>query len=358
MPDEDKSKPAQQSQPTPDLTIRRATPADRPAIIELCRASLGWKQGDPNEGFFEWKHDRNPFGVSPAWVAVSPGGQSARGDEDRGDEGQIVGLRVFLRWEFDAPVSPTTPTGRITAVRAVDTATHPDWQGKGIFTKLTLGALDELKGDGLDVVFNTPNDQSRPGYLKMGWQTVGKVPVGVRVRSVTAASRLRGAKAAAEKWSTGVTAGGDARSMLGDSVAVERLLDRLAPVERIHTPRTVDYLQWRYDFEPLGYRALPLGDSLDAGLILFRVRARGTATELTVCDVLAPNGAKVGKAIRYLLRSAGADYAIAAAGPGLISAGFVPVNKLGPILVWRVVNRQGSPALDDLAFSLGDIELF
>ncbi|MEI2638455.1 MAG: GNAT family N-acetyltransferase [Microthrixaceae bacterium] len=338
-----------------DLTIRRATPADRPAVIELCRASLGWKQGDPNEGFFEWKHDRNPFGVSPAWVAASP-------------EGQIVGLRVFLRWEFDSPAGAptsrgsTTPSrsarGRITAVRAVDTATHPDWQGKGIFTKLTLGALDELKGDGLDVVFNTPNDQSRPGYLKMGWQTVGRVPVGVQVRSVTSAARLRGARAAAEKWSAGATAGVDARETLADAVAVQRLLDRLSPVEAIHTPRTVEYLQWRYDFEPLGYRALPLGDSLDAGLILFRVRARGTAKELTVCDVLAPKGAKVNKAIRYLLRSAKADYAIAATGPGSLRAGFVPLNRLGPILVWREVNREGIPTLDDLAFSLGDIELF
>lgn len=108
---------------TDDLEIRRATDDDRPAVIDLCRASLGWKAGDPNEAFFAWKHDQNAFGTSPAWVAVTP-------------DGTLAGLRVFLRWRFRRPDGST-----FDAVRAVDTATHPDWQGRGIFTRLTLGAL-------------------------------------------------------------------------------------------------------------------------------------------------------------------------------------------------------------------------
>ena len=66
------------------------------------------------------------------------------------------------------------------AVRAVDTATDPDYQGRGLFTRLTLQAIDELRAEGVDFVFNTPNDQSRPGYLKMGWQVVGTLPTHVR----------------------------------------------------------------------------------------------------------------------------------------------------------------------------------
>jgi GNAT superfamily N-acetyltransferase len=89
------------------------------------------------------------------------------------------------RWWACAPSSAGgsgDPDGTtINAVRAVDTATHPDWQGRGIFSRLTLGALDDLRDDGVDCVFNTPNDKSRPGYLKMGWQQVGKVPVSVRL---------------------------------------------------------------------------------------------------------------------------------------------------------------------------------
>jgi GNAT superfamily N-acetyltransferase len=323
-----------------DLVIRRATDEDRSAIIELCRASLGWVEGDPNEAFFAWKHDQNPFGPSPTWVAVAP-------------DGSLAGVRVFLRWAFDVPGEAT-----ISAVRAVDTATHPDWQGKGIFTRLTMGALDELGDEGLDVVFNTPNDQSRPGYLKMGWSQVGRVPVAVRLRSLTSARRLAGARAAAEKWSQPVDVALDAPSALADRDGVQRLLDALATPPGIATARSVEYLQWRYSFGPLRYRAMPLGDRLEDGLVIFRVRRRGTATELTVCDMLAPPAASARRAIGYLLRRSGADYAIRCAGPGSVRDGFVPANRLGPILTWRPVNRPGVPELADLSLTLGDVELF
>jgi hypothetical protein len=35
---------------------------------------------------------------------------------------------------------------RVTAVRVVDTATHPGCQGRGIFRTLTLEVLDEFRG--------------------------------------------------------------------------------------------------------------------------------------------------------------------------------------------------------------------
>ncbi len=331
------------------LGIRAATQADRTAVLELCGASLGWKQGDPNEGFFAWKHDENPFGVSPAWVAVAP-------------DGSLAGLRVFLRWRFTAPGGEV-----IQAVRAVDTATHPDWQGKGIFTRLTRGALDEMAEQGVGVVFNTPNDQSRPGYLKMGWSQVGRVPVGLRVRSPLSLPRIAGARAAAEKWSAGTGVAVDATALLGERTApsadLERLLDRVRPASGIRTDVSPDYLRWRYSFGPLGYRALPLGDRLDDGLVVFRVRRRGTATELTVCDIVAPSGAPVGRAIGHLLRRSGADYAIRTIGSGLVDpasalTGFVPVPQLGPILTWRPITRPTVPGIGDLALTLGDVELF
>ena len=93
----------------PELTLRRAAPEDRDEIIELCRASLGWKEGDPNEGFFSWKHDENPFGRSPSWVAVS-------------SAGDLVGLRAFLRWRF------VDTTGR--PVEAVPSTPRPTRRGR------------------------------------------------------------------------------------------------------------------------------------------------------------------------------------------------------------------------------------
>ena len=134
----------------PGIEIRPATPEDRPAILALLTKSLGWHDDPRYQALFEWKHDENPFGPSPMWVAC---------DGDR-----VVALRVFMRWQF------RRGDEILRAVRAVDTATDPDYQGKGLFTALTLHGLDELRADGVDFVFNTPNAQSLPGYLKMGWQ--------------------------------------------------------------------------------------------------------------------------------------------------------------------------------------------
>jgi GNAT superfamily N-acetyltransferase len=101
-----------------------------------------------------------------------------------------------MRWEF------LDGDRVVRAVRAVDTATHPDYQGRGIFTRLTLHALDELATEGIEFVFNTPNDQSRPGYLKMGWQVVGQLPTAVRPTRLARIARVAKARVPAERWST------------------------------------------------------------------------------------------------------------------------------------------------------------
>jgi hypothetical protein len=51
-------------------TIRPADPDDRPGIIRLAVRALGWRGDERDEAFFAWKHDDNPFGPSPAWVAT------------------------------------------------------------------------------------------------------------------------------------------------------------------------------------------------------------------------------------------------------------------------------------------------
>ncbi len=78
-------------------------------------------------------------------------------------------------WDFGRSCAGSSSAGRhaVRAVRAVDTATHPDHQGRGIFSTLTP-TRSRRCGSRADLVFNTPNEKSLPGYLKMGWQIVGQ----------------------------------------------------------------------------------------------------------------------------------------------------------------------------------------
>ena len=144
------------------LDIRPFAEHDTAAVLSLLEASLGGgPAGERSPAFFRWKHLENPFGRSYMLVAEA---------DDR-----IVGFRAFMRWRFDLGGEP------VRAVRAVDTATHPDHQGRGIFRQLTTTALEDLRSEA-DLIFNTPNDKSLPGYLKMGWRKVEEVPIRVRVR--------------------------------------------------------------------------------------------------------------------------------------------------------------------------------
>jgi GNAT superfamily N-acetyltransferase len=319
------------------LSIRRATDADRDGILDLLATSLG-READPRyEALFAWKHEENAFGPSPAWVAT---------DGDR-----LAGFRVLMRWEF---VDAGTV---VKAVRAVDTATHPDFQGQGIFTRLTLHALEELRDD-VSFVFNTPNDQSRPGYLKMGWQVVGRLPTAVRPTGIAGIPRIATARVPAERWSSPSNAGEDAADVLDDRAALDRLLTSLPEPRGMRTRLTTDFLHWRYRTPLLAYRAVVAPGGVDEGVAIFRIRARGSAREAALSSVIACGGDRGVEArlTRAVTRAADADYVIRLGGGWVAPGGMVRLPGQGPLLTWRAVGASTPPEHWDL--SLGDIELF
>jgi GNAT superfamily N-acetyltransferase len=326
--------------PTAELAIRDYRDTDEPAVLELLQASLGWVPDAQYGQFFAWKHRENPFGRSPAWVAV--------------DGDQIAGFRIFLRWEYERSGAA------VRAVRAVDTATHPDYQGRGIFSRLTLHAIEALRADGVAFVFNTPNDQSRPGYLKMGWQPVARLPVLARPRSIGSLLAVARARVPADKWSLPTNAGIPALEALADRDAVAALLQSCAGGAGIRTRRSPEFMTWRYGFGPLAYRVMHAGANLSDGLIVFRLRRRGAAIEAAVCDVVVPDArpAAIARLVRKVLRESRADYAIRIGGRHAARAGAFPLPGQGPTLVWRSVAETVMPPADDWRLALGDVELF
>jgi GNAT superfamily N-acetyltransferase len=328
-----------------ELAIRRATDADLPDVIALLASAMARDANDARfETLYRWKHEHNAFGQSPAWVAV---------DGDR-----VAGIRVFMRWEF-------VVDGRaMRAVRAVDTATDPVYQGRGIFTRLTLHALEDVKADGVDFVFNTPNDQSRPGYLKMGWEVVGKLPVMVRPCTVRGAARIVAARVPAERWSSESNAGDDAREVLADSALDALVADVVAASARrqgLWTRLSPAFLRWRYGSEPISYRAVVGPRGMESGVVILRVRQRGPAREAVLCEVLAPGGdaAAARGLVRAALRAAGADYALRLGGDRAIGLdGFVQLPRQGPVLTRRAAAGAAPADLAAWHLTIGDVELF
>lgn len=306
------------------LDIRRLTAGDEPAVLALLGRSLGWEDEPRFRDLYQWKHLDNVFGPSFGWVAT--------------DAGRVVGVRLFMRWNF------VRGGETLRAVRAVDTATHPDYQGRGLFTALTMHGLEEIRADGIDFVFNTPNALSRPGYLKMGWRQVGSVRVAVMPRSATSLGKMALSRVPADLFSLPQVSGEqiDARS-------VEPLVTTsgsTADDRRLRTAKSAGYLLWRFGLPSLGYRLHQDSD----GWLISRVRRRGRAREL----VLADGRGATGRVAREALRATRCDYAVCAGSP---PEGFVSVPRLGPQLAWRGANMDSLPSLPNWDLSMGDIEL-
>jgi GNAT superfamily N-acetyltransferase len=326
------------------LLIRPYDDADETQVLGLLRASLGeGPAGERSPGFFRWKHLENPFGRSYMLLAEA--------------DSRVVGLRAFMRWRFVADGE------EVRAVRAVDTATHPDYQGRGIFSMLTLKALEQLRED-TDLVFNTPNEKSLPGYLKMGWRTVGAIPVKIRVRHpIRFARGFRSSSSIGPRSLSDVNA--PAVSTVLSSDAVRSLLESAGPSgSTLATPLSVEYLHWRFSQAPLlDYRAI--GD--EHGFVIFRLRNRGPLREASIACLIVPPDA-VGTARRLLASVAriGVDHLTASfprrstASRAALRSGFVPSPK-GVTFVTNVLRPGIGPdptQLSSWGLTLGDMEVF
>jgi GNAT superfamily N-acetyltransferase len=337
-----------------ELAFRPATPADEGQILELMKTSLG-DASHRRLDYWRWKHVHNPFGPSASLLAFA------------GE--QLVGLRLFMRWMWHA-------RGRdVPSARAVDTATHPDWQGRGIFKRLTLSLLDVVAGDGTRFIFNTPNDKSRPGYLKMGWKSVGRVSMWVRPVASTAwlGALVRPNRPSGAGSMPRPEEGSTPRDLLHDP-NIARLCAALPDdAEGLSTRPTAEYLQWRYaDVPGIEYEAAWSSSGDEGCALIFRRRDSGRLRELRLCQILVGDGARSRKLGREVLasaiRRASPHYVTAVAAPGtatqrfLLRAGFLPAPRSGPILTVRPVTESIEPP-DPLRraswqLSIGDVELF
>ncbi len=341
-------------------TIRPRKEDDLAAMLELMRLSLGESAVlQRTDEMWGWKHEISPFGRSHVLLAEN-------------DEGRIIGLRAFLRWEFQR--GDETLRG----VRAVDTATHPEFRRMGLFKNLTLQAVDDVRAEGVDFVFNTPNDQSRPGYLKMGWNTVGLVEPGIMVlnypRFVLGMAKAKLLKRSAETPSKTHFARNEplpvTELVQHDGLDTLLLADTAVWGPMLHTKRSQAYLDWRYAKHPtIDYRTVLLEENgrIEAAAI-FRSNSRFGLREIVLTEMLLARADRslARKLIAAVKSHVRADYIVSyfpngsAHRDALQGSKFRRIPGQGMTLTSNPLS--GPPgeleALDRWGLSMGDIELF
>jgi len=104
-----------------------------------------------NKNWWLWKYRNNPFGNPLGWYASH--------------NGKLVGVRLATpnRFRMQKDI--------YNAYQMVDTATHPEYGKRGIFTALTKKAVEKIRSKN-SFIFNFPNDNSFPGYISLGWNKI------------------------------------------------------------------------------------------------------------------------------------------------------------------------------------------
>jgi N-acetylglutamate synthase-like GNAT family acetyltransferase len=304
------------------ISVREASEADVPRILEVLRAALGETpllKRTPE--LFAWKHSQNPFGPSIVLVA------------EQGD--RLAGVRAFMRWQLISPDGTA-----LKCVRAVDTATHPDFHRRGVFRNLTMSAVEIAIDEGVDLIFNTPNMKSAPGYLSMGWKEIGWTGAMVRPRFGRGLAATDRPLALADA-TPGIPA-----------FEVPQFHDR-AP-RGLRTPRTPDYLSWRFCKHP--FARYGISTTRDPGAIIVRPNVRNGRTETVLADIL---GSAQASEIRRVVRASRCRFVTTWFSKGAperrpaIAAGLLPVPGLRTL---RLIGRPLSD-LDDRLLEMGSWDL-
>ena len=342
------------------VAVRAYRPDGGRPLLDLLRLALGENGAAARTpAFWSWKHRRNPFGASRGLCAWQPATRHA------------VGARLFMRWTFRAGDG-----GRLGALRAVDTAIHPAYRRRGLFTLLTRRALRSA-GSGAAFVFNTPNRASLAGYRKLGWRLVARWPLCFHVRRPERfAARTRGhSEAHASSWDAcfgpGIARAADFFAHDGAAVAsVVRSAERTRTDGRYRTPRTLRYLRWRYGNPPhLSYGVHRLDDARGlAGFVLMRPNRRGGLNEIVLTEMFlrAPDAGFAAELLAGALDSTRADYLVAHFAAqsierrALDAAGFHPVRGETIPFAVRPLRPTGTDPLRARSWdlSLGDLEVF
>jgi GNAT superfamily N-acetyltransferase len=329
------------------MQVREATDEDIPAIVDLLKMSLGESLMPKSERYWRWKHIENPFGRSPVLLCF---------------EGSLlIGVRAFMRWEWRY-------NGRIYhAVRAVDTATHPNHQGKGIFKNLTLALVNYCKEHGIQFVFNTPNEQSKPGYLKMGWEEAGRLPIWINIqrpfhilKNVVKTPAVNSIESNSNVLC----------KFLNDSRINELLEIETGQMNPMITNVSVPYLAWRYVNVPVAqYEAVGVEHNGQlTGLIIARIKATRLGRELRITDCFLGNDATDKVLINYLSekkREWSVDYTTLSGSVHINSKKILSGLKFRPAVGPTVTVRplilsdlNGLKNFKNWSPSLGDLELF
>ena len=137
-----------------DLEYRALTPSDFDLVRDLYEVTKSRLRADDYD---RWRFFGTPWGDSPAVIAV--------------DGAICAGLYIVWPTMLELGGEP------IPGAQSMDTMTHPDYRGRGLFVELAERTFALAADRGFEVVYGFPNSASYPGFIRrLNFDHVGDVP--------------------------------------------------------------------------------------------------------------------------------------------------------------------------------------
>lgn len=270
-----------------DVTVRAFTPADTLGVLALLERAF---QLPSQPERFDWVYARHAGGADATSVVATVA--------EAGGSERIVGFHGAL------PVRLWHGGREVRGLYTLEVATDPDFQGRGIFTKLGRAIVEAARADGTQVIRIFPNLQSAPGfYGKLGYTELKPFPVLARLLGntrgpiATQSALLYPVAALADGllWlkltrlrlrALRLRRGGTRVEPLthGFGPWADALWASLRDTLGTTTVRDARFLQWRYVEGPHRYALLALrrggGDPVGFAVVSIRFWKGGKAAEL------------------------------------------------------------------------------
>ena len=192
-----------------DIEFRDYVDGDESQIVELFRAAFESELLPSN---WRWRYLANP----------------------------VDKPRILLAWAGEklaahyavSPVEFYVRGARRLCALSMTTMTHPDYQGRGLFSRLASETYGRLAAEGYHFVYGFPNRHSHAGFVdRLGWRNCGYVPQ----LELVADPREDAPKLHSESQPT--------------AFQVE-LINRPPGGRWVHPVRDLRYLRWRYHEHP------------------------------------------------------------------------------------------------------------
>ena len=147
-----------------EIVIREARPEDYDKLLRLIRQILT-ESGAQKASYFDAETWR--------WQCLTPGFETLIVIAE--DDKVLAGCFHLV----SKPMNVFGQSGRVALLQEL--AVAPEYRRKGIFTRMSRFASDQMSIRGWDVTYSMPNLRSYPGFIKnQGYQHLAWVPIRVR----------------------------------------------------------------------------------------------------------------------------------------------------------------------------------